>query len=224
MPSFNSSFEFFLVYLILTIVLIVLTLIFYKYKSKKIEISKLKFIIFGLIIISITFYIINSLSNFNHGLESLKNSTTVIYSNIFFIILCFSTYLFFYSLLNFKSGFVNNEIKEIYNNKVKDKQDGVFDIEYDNEEWVNYRMNQENKTFKEEKKEKKDKKNLSDENNLIFKDNDFTDLKFFKDEVNVNNDYVIDVEENGFKDLEVFIDELYADEKKSNKYLKIERK
>ncbi len=118
MSNFISSFEFFLIYLILTCVLVVIVL-FYKYRSKTYFSLQLKFGIISLIVILVILYVLISASNLNQTLLSLKSSDSVVYSNIFFIILCVSAYLFLSSLYEDNLYRSNEETKDLKDSEVK---------------------------------------------------------------------------------------------------------
>ncbi len=148
MSSLISSFEFFLIYLILTSVLVVIVL-FYKYKNKSFYSLQLKFVIITLIVILVILYVIISASNLNQTFLSLKSSDSVVYSNIFFIILCVSAYLFLSSLYENNLYGSNEGMKDLKDNKVKNAK-GVennedkelqFEPEYDYYEYENNLIN-----------------------------------------------------------------------------------
>ncbi len=197
MSNFISSFEFFLVYLILTSVLVLIVL-FYKYRSKSFYSLQLKLAIISLIVILVILYVIISASNLNQTLLSLKSSDSVVYSNIFFIILCVSAYLFLSSLYEDNLYRSNEEMKDLKDNRVKnvisEEKYEVKELQFEPEyEYYEYENNLINPKCIEKSNEIDVKVNIIEEKNNSIEEE-------MKDMTNGNdkNDYI----QNVRKDLE----------------------
>ena len=98
MQSFMDTPEFFLIYLILILISTAFSTSFYIVRKQGNSANKLKLLIIVLILISIIFFISNSLSFLTLSSELIKSSEKVLSSNIFLFLLCFSIGLFIYSL------------------------------------------------------------------------------------------------------------------------------
>lgn len=195
-----ETFEFFLTYLALSLLLFGLTIAFRRFQKKQVEVYKLKVVIGGLIGISTVFYVLVSMSNLNKALPE-----TAIYSNIFFFMLIISAYLFYHSILNAKSNLregvknMNEKDKKIEKNR-KEEELLNFNVKYENENDI---------VGKDYVELKKDVRKTINEKN-----EDFRELeKYIESKEFVNEE--INEKHEDFKELEKYINYLYEKENES---------
>jgi len=102
MLDFLNTSEFNIFYFILILVLTGLNVVFFMSQKKEKPMTRLKFPIIILLVISIIIFIPTALSYLTFTSESIISSETIRINMIFLFLLCFSTILFLYSLTNTK--------------------------------------------------------------------------------------------------------------------------
>ena len=89
-----------LLYPVLILILTSLSIIFFITRKKENSPTKLKYLIIVLLVVCLIIFVLNSLSSLTAPSEQLISSDNIIFSNIAFFLLCFSTALFIYSIHN----------------------------------------------------------------------------------------------------------------------------
>ena len=115
------AFELFLIFIIVTTILVVLIGIFYKIQPYQPIFHKLKLTIIVFIFLSVSFYILNSLPNLYSESDVILTSETVVPSNLLFILLCISIYFFLKRLVFSESDTLKDSIEE--DDEFKDQND-----------------------------------------------------------------------------------------------------
>ena len=109
MPSFFETPEFFLLYLLFILILTGLIIIFFIVRKRSYSLNKLKLLIIIVLVISVIFFISDSLSFLNLSSELLRSSERVLLSNLLLFLLCFSISLFIYSLYHHNDDIIELE-------------------------------------------------------------------------------------------------------------------
>ncbi len=115
------TFELFLTFVILTTALAISIAVFYKVQAYQPTFHRLKLVITVLILLSVSFYILNSLPNLYNKTDVILTSETVIPSNLVFIFLCILVYFFLKRLSFSEYEAIDNTIEE--DDEFKDQED-----------------------------------------------------------------------------------------------------
>ena len=109
MPNFFDTTEFFLLYLLFILALTGLIITFFIVRKRGYSAKRLKLLIIIVMVISVIFFISNSLSFLNLSSEVLRSSERVLLSNFLLFLLCFSISLFIYSLYHHNDDLIQLE-------------------------------------------------------------------------------------------------------------------
>lgn len=110
-------------YFVLILILSGFSTIFFIARKRENSVNKLKFTLIFLMVISVIFFIANSLSFLTLSSELLKSSEKVLTSNFMLFLLCFSIGLFIYSLY-----YQNNDIIELESPSYSELRNGTIKI------------------------------------------------------------------------------------------------
>ncbi len=122
MIDFTDSIEFFVVYLIVSLSLLISVIFFYFSYSKKRKLVRLQVIIWILISILFVFYMVSSFSNLGGSQDLLRLTFKFIYSMVFLLLLGISACLFISKLNREDDNYYSEQEEDAEESEMEDRE------------------------------------------------------------------------------------------------------